>query len=114
MRNGQELQLFHLETTVKHGGGSLMFWDCMTWKGHGYGCQICDGTMNKDDYIHILDTTFKNTFEHYGYYPGNFIFQHDNDPKHTAKATKTYLAELGIDVLPWPAQSADLNPIERV
>jgi len=42
------------------------------------------------------------------------IFQHDNDPKHTAKATMRYLEDQNIEVLPWPAQSADLNPIEHV
>lgn len=114
IRNGQELQPFHLEPTVKHGGGSLMFWGCMTWRGLGYGCQIYDGTMKKHDYIQILDTTFKDTLGHYKYYLDDFIFQHDNDPKHTAKATRMYLEESGIDVLPWPAQSADLNPIEHV
>ncbi|KAK3808261.1 MAG: hypothetical protein J3R72DRAFT_499307 [Linnemannia gamsii] len=39
------LQSFHIEETVKHGGGSLMFWDCMTTKALGYGCQVYDGTM---------------------------------------------------------------------
>jgi len=114
MRDGEKFQQFHLEPTVKHGGGHLMFWGCMTWKGLGYGCQIYDGTMNKHDYIQILDTTFKDTLELYGYHPGRFIFQHDNDSKHTAKVTKTYLHDTGIDVLPWPSQSADLNPIEHV
>lgn len=86
----------------------------MTWQGLGYGCQVYEGTMKKEDYIEILDTTFKETLEHYQYREGQYIFQHDNDPKHTAKATAHYLEEQNIDVLPWPAQSADLNPIEHV
>ncbi|KAF9150503.1 hypothetical protein BGX20_005658, partial [Mortierella sp. AD010] len=55
-----------------------------------------------------------DTLEDYGYYPGDFIFQHDNDLKHTAESTRTYLEDSGIDVLPSPAQLADLNPIEYV
>ena len=114
IRPGDPVQPFHLQQTVKHEGGSLMFWGCMTWQGLGYGCQIYEGTMKKEDYIQILDTSLKDTLEFYQYRPGDYIFQHDNDPKHTSKATKRYLEDQNIEVLPWPAQSADFNPIEHV
>lgn len=91
-----------------------MFWGCMTSKGLGYGCQVYDGTMKAMDYIHILNTTLKDSLEHYEYEPDGFIFQHDDDRKHTATATKTYLENEKIEVLPWPSQSADLNPIEDI
>ncbi|KAF9083476.1 hypothetical protein BGX27_004117, partial [Mortierella sp. AM989] len=34
--------------------------------------------------------------------------------KHTAKITQEYLRSKEIDELPWPAKSADLNPIEYI
>ncbi|KAI4900516.1 hypothetical protein NFI96_020144, partial [Prochilodus magdalenae] len=41
-----------------------------------------------------------------------WVFQHDNDPKHTARITKEWLRNKHIMVLEWPSQSPDLNPIE--
>ncbi len=43
-----------------------------------------------------------------------WVFQHDNDPKHMAKATKEWLKKKYIKVLVWPSQSPDLNPIENL
>ncbi len=42
------------------------------------------------------------------------IFQQDNDPKHTSKKATAALEDLGLEVLDWPPQSPDLNPIEEL
>ncbi len=40
------------------------------------------------------------------------LFQHDNDPKHTFKATVGFLKKNRVKVIQWPSMSPDLNPIE--
>ena len=47
-----------------------------------------------------------------------FILQQDNDPKHTSRLCQNYLRRKEqdgrLEIMEWPAQSPDLNPIELV
>ena len=44
----------------------------------------------------------------------NVTFMHDNARPHSAAITRQFLATSGVNVLDWPANSHDLNPIEQV
>ena len=44
----------------------------------------------------------------------DMTLQHDNATSHTARSVRAFLQDRNVSVLPWPAKSPDLNPIEHV
>jgi transposase len=112
-RPADPLQSHHLKPTVKYGGGGILVWGCMTPQGVGYLRRI-EGKMNALMYQDILSDDYIDTLEYYDLSKEATFMMHDNDPKHKANSTTTWLEENEIDVLPWPSQSPDLNPIENL
>ena len=45
---------------------------------------------------------------------GDCTFMQDGAPCHTAKLITNYLREQGVQLLSWPGNSPDMNPIENV
>ena len=74
--------------------------------------QIIEGRMNKEKYQDVLSSNLQESVEKLEL-SNEWIFQQDNNTKHTAKSIKKWLAEHNIEQFEWPSQSPDLNPNEN-
>ena len=108
---GKGLEKQNLQPTIKHGGLSVMVWACFSYHGKGKLVFIED-IMDAVKYCSILSDNLYESASDMGLV--DFIFQQDNDPKHTSKLAKEFFTENNIELLPWPAQSPDMNPIENL
>ncbi|GFX19529.1 transposable element Tcb2 transposase [Trichonephila clavipes] len=102
----------HTTPTVKHGGGTVMVWGCMAVLGVGKLVFI-DGIMHKMAFLNILQNNLKESADKLGL-GSNFIFQQDNDPKHTAFVVKEWLLYHCRNQLNTPPQFPDLNVIQNL
>ena len=73
---------------------------------------IVQGTMTALRYVDTLQGYLFTGCR--GFDVRKAVFQQDNATSHTAKLTKSFFASKHLTVLPWPASSPDLNPIENI
>ncbi|KAG1693198.1 Rho GTPase-activating protein 26 [Nymphon striatum] len=75
---------------------------------------VCvEGMMNSDKYKAVLQTHLLPTMRR-DFPDGDGIFQQDLAPCHTSCKMRTFFEESGLEVLDWPGNSPDINPIENL
>lgn len=106
----------HDPTYVQHvassGRKGVNVWGAISRHGLGPLHRV-QGALTAAKYCNILDTVVvpytSSVFPN-----GDFLFQQDLAPVHTARSVRAHLQQTGIEQLAWVPKGADLNIIENV
>src|SRR5215469_13237188 len=89
----------------------VMVWGCFSSYGRGTLHFVPQGqTVNAERYEAMLQEKLQLTMGIHGCR----IFQQDLAPAHTARLVSSWLRDNNIQLLEWPGNSPDLNPIENL
>ena len=102
-----------VQSVKKFGGHKVQVWGCVTSHGVGWACSLPDG-IDSQTYLTILREELQATMKHYFTDFKGVFFQQDGAGPHRAKVVKNFFERQKYSVLPWPAHSPDLSPIENI
>uniref|UniRef100_A0A1A8EQB5 Tc1-like transposase DDE domain-containing protein n=1 Tax=Nothobranchius korthausae TaxID=1143690 RepID=A0A1A8EQB5_9TELE len=107
---GEDLKKKRMVTTVKHGGGGVIMWGCMSADGVGE-LHFIDGIMTSTMSCSKLKEEMLPSLCAHG---RRALFQYDSDPEHKLKATGASLQKNRLKVVEWTSLSPDLDPIQHL
>ena len=95
----------------RFGGGSVLVWGVIMG-GNKTGLIVINGNINAQTYIN--DVLAVEALPFIQFHGPNVTSMHDNARPHSAAITRQFLETNNVNVLDWPANSPDLNPIQQV
>lgn len=95
----------------QQGGFSVQVWGALVPGPYLFLLRL-ENRMNSEQYINFFETF---ALPHLRDCTNNdFILQQDQCPTHISAYSRAKFAELGVELLPWPSRSPDLNIIENI
>ena len=109
-RRGERFADNCLTERDRFGGGSVMVWGDIMGR-RKTNLIVVQGNLNAQSYINqILQPEAVPFLQRY--WPA--ILMHNNARLHVARIRRQFLNRNNVNVLPWPAVSPDMNPIEHI
>lgn len=111
-RAGERFANATISPRVPYAGGSVMVWAGISLEARTELHIVNRGRITGVRYVEEILEQYVMPFAHF--VGPNFMLLHDNARPHTAQVVHHYVNQVGIRLLPIPARSPDLNPIEHV
>ena len=111
--NGTRFHKDHVQVKDGSGRKTVPVWAFFSADGPGTFVRI-NGRLNSVKYIYILENYLLPAIRQ-RFQGRRMKFVQDLSPIHTSRAVRAWFnAHPEIELLPWPAKGADLNPIENI
>jgi transposase len=111
-KDGEILEEYDQVTQMFHGGKEIMVWGMISYDGPIEFLRV-KGKLDSHNFIELIEPVIDRlptltSDEEY------LVYQQDNARSHIAQSTIDFFNEKNVELLPWPAQSPDLSPIENI
>jgi len=111
-RKGEPLSDRTTSPTVKHGGGgNLMVWGCMGWNGVGKLIEV-QGTWIRFNTVKFWKMELRKVLKSWRWWMASSTFSKIMIPNTCLDWLHSGFEDNNIQVLGWPFQSPDMNPLE--
>jgi hypothetical protein len=98
------------QVTLQGGGGKIMVWGGLLGM-EVVPLKLVEGTLNAERYLLLLKGHILPFMKQQGV---PIVLQQDNAPLHVAKSVLKLFETDWVEVMVWPAQSPDLNPVKNL